>query len=180
MNKRILLIAIAVLVVFTTSACQTTTAKDALKPDTEFEPSTLDTVTSSIEESVHGANALGYDLLKSLIKDENALISPFSLSTALAMVQNGAANDTREGILSTMGEKDPEMINSNYNKLISTLSRTPAKDDAEGLNVLIGNSFWFKKGITPKQTFIDTLAKEYGAEVYESDFSSRSEERRVG
>jgi len=143
---------------------------EVIKSNEVFVATSLEDFSDDFSVSVKASNNLGYDLLKILFDGDNALFSPFSLSTALAMLQNGAVDETKLGILNVMGESEQFGINQRYNALISYLSKTPEKDDEKGLHTLIGNSFWFREEINPKKSFVDTLSKYYGAEIFKVNF----------
>jgi len=113
--------------------------------------------------------ALGMEVLRSLWLDNpesNHLISPVSLSFALAMLQNGAQGDTKEQITALLGEE--ENLNEAYKNIMLYLTQGSDEDRA----LAIANSYWMRDDLTPKQAFIDTLKASYDAEVYISDFTS--------
>lgn len=145
--------------------------KGIQKSDAVFVPTPLKEISVEVEASVNGSNQLGYALMKTLVDDENFLLSPISLSFALAMLQNGAEGETLEGILTAMHESSDEELNQRYNGLLSGLSKAGDKNDELALTVMLGNSFWLRDALTPKQAFVDDLAKFYDAEVYTADFS---------
>ncbi|MDA3847689.1 MAG: serpin family protein [Vallitaleaceae bacterium] len=148
----------------------------AVEPTTTFE------VTRVNKESVTSADAglfgsdkaddnyvLGMEVLRSLWLDDpdsNHLISPVSLSFALAMLQNGAQGDTKDQITALLGEE--ENLNEAYKNIMLYLTQ----DSGENQALAIANSYWMRDDMTPKQAFIDTLKASYDAEVYISDFTS--------
>lgn len=157
------------------SACSVlpeTREKGVQKSEAIFTPSPIMEITPDVQRSVYGSNKLGYSLLKTLSDGENTLISPMSLSFALAMLQNGAEGETLSGILNVMGETTDEGVNAKYNGLLSNLSKSGDKDDKNALTVMLGNSFWLRDSLTPKQAFVDDLVTYFDAEVYKADFSA--------
>lgn len=157
------------------SACSVlpeTQEKGVQKSEAIFTPSPVKEITPDVQRSVYGSNKLSYSLLKTLSGGENTLISPMSLSFALAMLQNGAEGETLSGILNVMGETTDEGVNAKYNGLLSNLSKSGDKDDKNALTVMLGNSFWLRDSLTPKQAFVDDLITYYDAEVYKADFSA--------
>ena len=158
-------------------------SKGLVNPTTKFE--TQDKTVSDIVMndavalSIKGSNQTGYNLMKGMLKnspENNVLMSPISLSVALAMVQNGAEGQTKEGILNAMADSDPG-LNNRFNILLNyfnQISSAETKGDDETpppFTLNIANSFWFKDDIIPKQDFVDTLKTSYDAEVYKTDFS---------
>ena len=104
----------------------------------------------------------GFKVLKnSLGQEKNALISPVSIMTALAMAANGASGKTLEEMESVLGA-NIETLNKNFNP-----------QNYNGNGVSTANSIWFrndKKRLSVKDTFINTIEKTYGAEWYGKNF----------
>jgi serpin B len=73
---------------------------------------------------------------------ENVVVSPFSMSMALAVLRNGATGKTKEVINKTIGMKDfPDSeINAYFRKLKDSLTATDAT-----LSLAIANSIWYKQ-----------------------------------
>lgn len=153
------------------SVLPTSTSKGIQKSETTFVSQPINGLTAELKASITGSNQLGYLLVKSFTEDKNVLISPVSLSFALAMLQNGAEDETLDGILNVMGEPTQEEINQRYNGLLSTFTNEADPDDEQSLTVLLGNSFWIRDSLNPKQDFVDKLTQFYDAEVYKSDFT---------
>lgn len=107
--------------------------------------------------------SLGLEVLKQLDQQENVLISPVSLSIALAMLQNGASGVTQEEMLNILHRSDSAMVNQYYNTLSSIF------EEVESLEV--GNSLWIKEGIEPKIDFVDQLKANFDAEVHVANFN---------
>lgn len=104
----------------------------------------------------------GFKLLRnSLAQQKNALISPVSVMTALAMTANGASGKTLEEMETVLGA-DIETLNKNF-----------APQNYNGNGVSTANSVWFrndKKRLSVNDTFINTIEKTYGAEWYGKNF----------
>ncbi|HAS72921.1 MAG TPA: hypothetical protein DCS67_02110 [Clostridiales bacterium UBA8960] len=169
---RFTVLCLSVLTLF--SGCGTlpvSKSKGIQKSEAAFTPQSIRTLTPELENSISASSRLGYDLMQVFAKGENTLISPISLSFALAMLLNGAEGETLDGILKVMGESSVEGLNTRYNGLLSSLTKSGDTSDDKSLTVLLGNSFWIRELLEPKQDFVDTLVKNYDAEVYKSDFS---------
>lgn len=173
-NKRILQISlVCILIVTLTVGCNPfspSVSKGMHKSPATFTPKPITNMTPELNQSVAGSNQLGYLLLKSFIKDDNVLISPVSLSFALAMLQNGAKGETQDGILKVMGESTGDGLNQRYKGLFSKLISPGDPTDEQSLTVLIGNSFWLREPLEAKQDFVDNLVEFYKGQVYQSDF----------
>ncbi len=110
-----------------------------------------------------------FDLLKQIAgpqPDANVLISPFSVSTVLQMVANGAAGDTRsemQRVLKTAG-LPPEALSAACQDLNgSLLAQT---------NVILNlaNAIWYQEGIRLKPGFVATNSRFFRAELAPVDF----------
>jgi len=100
---------------------------------------------------------------------DNILISPFSMSIALAMVWNGAAGDTKTAIQNTLGFEqytDTE-VNDYYKKMKEALLSTDPS-----VKLAIANSIWYRKGASINSSFVQTNKNWYDAQVLAADFSS--------
>jgi serine protease inhibitor len=100
--------------------------------------------------------------------DENIIISPVSIATALSMTTNGARNATYEEMMKTMKVDTwpQEKLNAAYQDFLTTV---PAIDPNVALN--IANSIWYKEGYPVKPEFIETNQTFYDSEVRALDFS---------
>ncbi|MFA5850607.1 MAG: serpin family protein [Bacteroidales bacterium] len=102
-------------------------------------------------------------------KKENIMVSPFSLSTALAMVWNGASGETKTAIQNVMGFQnytDTE-LNGYYKKMKESLLSTDPS-----VKLAIANSIWYRSGITVNDVFVQTNKTWYNAQVKALDFTS--------
>ena len=101
-------------------------------------------------------------------EDKSFMVSPFSLSMALAMTWNGAAGETKTAMQETlkMGERSDKEINEYYQKLKEALLKT---DPSTKLS--IANSIFTNKFITINPAFIKTNTNYYNATVQSVDFS---------
>ena len=117
---------------------------------------------------------LGIELLKkgfdpTTTNEENMLISPLSISAALAMTANGADGKTRDEMEKVLGSGlTIEQLNE---YMASYISNLPHKDKE---SVYIADSIWFKDKSTFKvfDDFLENNKKYYNAEVYKAAFNN--------
>lgn len=110
-----------------------------------------------------------FDLLKQIAgekPDANIFISPFSVSTVLQMVANGAAGDTQaemRRVLKTTG-LPPEALAAAARDLNQSLSGQT--------NVILNlaNAIWFQDGIHLKPGFVATNSRFFQAKLAPVDF----------
>lgn len=101
-------------------------------------------------------------------EDQSFMVSPFSLSMALAMTWNGAAGETKTVMQKTlkMENYEDDEINGYYKKLKEALLKT---DPSTKLS--IANSIFTNKFVTIKPDFIKTNSDYYNATVQPVDFT---------
>jgi serpin B len=122
------------------------------------------------KEVIDSANRFAIDLFKPGLDDakgnENIMISPFSITSALSMTLNGAAGETFAAMVKSLGlqEKTLEQINSTYLKLMTEMISVDKRVDVE-----IANSVWVEKRLAVKQPFITDLQTWYKAEARSID-----------
>jgi serine protease inhibitor len=122
------------------------------------------------KEVIDSANRLAFDLFKPTLAgakgEENIMISPFSITSALSMALNGAAGETFEAMRKTLGlkEKTLEQINKTYLKLMTEMVPVDKRVVLD-----IANSVWVEKRLIVKQPFITELQTWYKAEAREID-----------
>ena len=110
-------------------------------------------------------NGFAFKLLKQLAKDQpvaNIFISPYSASTVLQMVGNGAAGQTKAEMQQVLGTTG----------LSSDAVNAANKDIAQSLNsgntnviLTTANAIWYRKGATVKPDFIACNQQFFGATV---------------
>ncbi len=125
------------------------------------------------EQIVEADNAFGLELLREvnaeLDEGKNLMISPLSVSLALAMVYNGADGDTKtqmETILHKAGLTS-EQINQAYKTLVAALGSHDPK-----VELSIANAIFYRDDFTVKPDFISTNQNDYDAEVEALNFNN--------
>ncbi|MBU0528222.1 serpin family protein [bacterium] len=122
------------------------------------------------EQLVSSDNIFGIKLFKALNDaepDSNLFISPLSVSMALGMALNGAADSTYEAMKNTLelnGLSETE-INQAYKDLIELLVNLDKK-----VVMQIANSIWYRDNFTVEPDFIDVNKTYFDAEVQALDF----------
>jgi serine protease inhibitor len=123
---------------------------------------------------VEADNTFGLKIFQQ-IRDEsekdNLMISPLSISVALAMAYNGADGDTRDEMRETMelNGLTTEEINASYKMLIDALQSLD-----KNVEFNIANSIFYADGFSVKSPFLSVNENVYDAEVAKLDFSSPS------
>ncbi len=118
------------------------------------------------KEVIDSANRFAFDLFEPLLADakgdENIMISPFSITSALSMTLNGAAGETLEAMRKALRleGKTLEQINDTYLKLMTEMVPVDERVVLE-----IANSVWVEKHLTVKEPFMKALETWYKAEA---------------
>ena len=168
--KRLLLFISTVFVVV--SCTKEHDRDDALKND-KFVPISL---TKAQGEITMNVNSLGFNMLSEIMSKNmspvsDIMISPLSLSSALAMCVNGAEGRTKEQILDLIGLQDGDVadMNSYYSLMLESLFRADKKVD-----FISANSLWHQPSITLKKSYKNSIADIFDAELKAVDFSDAS------
>ena len=123
------------------------------------------------KEIVEANTRLGLNIFEKLAigQNENIMISPLSISIAMAMAANGTENGSLAEMKSVLGygEMDLPTVNEQFRELIASL--VSADKD---LVLEIANSIWLDDAIADeiKEEFIAVLEDSYDAELFEADF----------
>jgi serpin B len=161
--KTIILLSLA-FVLTSISSCQ----KNDPVPD-ENKIINLDEKSAQLVEA---DNAFGLELFQQIREnsdEENLMISPLSVSVALAMAYNGAGSETKsemEKVLKLNG-LTKEQINASYEKLISALQSLDEEVVFE-----LANAIFYAEGFSVKQKFLDINRQVYDAEVEALNFNN--------
>ncbi len=121
---------------------------------------------------VRASNGFGLSLVEKLMAErpeENVLLSPLSLSSALALVATGGGGGTEEEMRTVLGlgEKTKDEIGAGYRVLVDLLSH-PGED---GVEMNVASSLWLKEGQPFLDTFLTRSRDDFGAEVGRVNFA---------
>ena len=132
-----------------------------------------------IQAVVDGDNAFAFDLYHSLrSQNGNLILSPFSISLALAMPYAGARGETESQMAQTLHFTLPQsQLHPAFNALDLTLEQKPANSnkDQEPMQLSIANAVWAEQTYPFLPDFLDTLSLNYGAGIRLADFINQSE-----
>lgn len=118
---------------------------------------------------VEKTNDFGFNLYKNLAREnENIMISPVSVSLAMAMVYNGANGVTREDMARALNVQGLELDRLNKNNLALLYYLTSADPE---LTVNIANSIWMLEDFKFSEAFVATVKNDYQAEAKKLDFA---------
>lgn len=128
---------------------------------------------STVEKMLIEADqSFSYDIFQRTVaydsEEENLMISPLSISMALAMTLNGAEgqtyDDMREALYLAGMEKDE--INEAFQTLIELLVNADPN-----VKMKIANSVWYREGLPVKDDFKERIEEYFDAQISGLDFS---------
>jgi serpin B len=124
-----------------------------------------------------GNTAFALDLYAQLRKDRgNLFLSPFSISTALAMTAVGAKGQTLDQMRKVLHL--PENPHPAFGELVRTINAT-GLDILRGYELTTANALWGQKGVPWQPEFTALTHKFYGAGLNEVDFIDSEAARKI-
>jgi serpin B len=133
-------------------------------------------VTEKTARLIEAENDFGFELFQHVFETEteyeNIMVSPLSVSLALAMTYNGADGETKtamEKALKVYG-LTPEEINNSYFDLVNALKSLDKKVLLE-----IANAIFYRNDFEVENEFISTNNYYYDAEVSALDFDRQQQ-----
>lgn len=134
------------------------------------------TPTEKSAKIIAADNQFGFEIFQkvnaSLTEPKNTMISPMSISLALAMVYNGTDGNTKKQMEDMLHKSNlsSEDINQSYKELVAALSSHDPK-----VELAISNAIFYRNTFPVKSDFITTNQNYYQAEVSGLDFSKTAE-----
>ncbi len=131
-------------------------------------------LADSVEDQaklVAANTGFAFDLFQQVVSEKpqaNIFISPFSVSTVLQMINNGAAGATKqemEQVLHT-GGLPPEQLNPASKSLNQSLKAQT------NVTLELANAIWYKRGIPLKPPFVSVNKEFFDAELGAVDFNN--------
>jgi len=131
---------------------------------------------------------LGAALLRRLPADENAVLSPYSIYTVLAMARAGAKGQTAAQLDAVLGG-DAAVQARNVTVLDEAVAAAlasgkppaggdPTIMDMRPVTVQVANSVWLSPILPVRPSYLDALAAGFGVGMYHIDFATDPEAAR--
>ena len=147
-------------------------------PAQEEASKSLRVVPEDLQPLVSGNNEFAFDLFRLVSAKEanNIVISPYSISSALAMTYAGTRDQTADKFAKALHfTLPPQQLHSAFGFLSADL-RAQEKDSKYQMHV--ANALWGQKGLPYYPEFLELTARHYGAGRHEVDFAAKTEEAR--
>ncbi len=137
-----------------------------------------------LQTLVDGNNAFAMDIYQSLHSESgNLILSPFSISLALAMTYAGARGNTETQMADVLHfRQTQDATHSAFNALDLKLENKPVNldKDQEPLKLNIANAVWAEQTFPFLPEFLDIIAVNYGAGIHLADFVNNFNQERIG
>lgn len=125
-----------------------------MKGDTDvIKPSSGDNYSGDMSYEISSSYESDFDFMKYMPKDQNYMISPFSIKMAMMMAANGANGYTQKEILSALGVSSIDEYNQKASDIITRYN------SSKDVNLNVANSIWLNKDATMGANFKDTYKK---------------------
>ncbi|MEO0288521.1 MAG: serpin family protein [candidate division WOR-3 bacterium] len=161
--KKFLNLTIIIFVILSFSCAKSDNVKKVEKQD------------NNISKNVNFYNVFGFELLNRLYdKDENVVISPFSISSALAITYEGAGGETEKEIKKVFHFPDKEVLREIYSKEIKFFDK-----ETKQITIKISNGLWMEKSYRFKDEYPKTVKENYKSFAEKVDFINQTEETRL-
>lgn len=172
MNKNFLPISIIIIVIVFTSSCANQSTQ---KNNVESTPEGIST-PEDIKSIATANNQFSLEFYSN-VKDKeegNIFFSPYSISTALAMVYEGASGQTAKEIQSVFHfNEDSNIRRQNFVAIYNQLNK---KDAKYKLNT--ANALWIQQDFKLLDEYTNTIEKYYGGKATKVDFIGATEQAR--
>ena len=156
-------------------------AENASPPKTDKDYVAADdsaATADGISQVVSANNQFAIELYQQINKqpkqlDKNVFFSPYSLSTAMAMLYIAAEGETKQQIQKTFHYPPLAILNPNSAALYNQFNKPNPNYDLSTVNNL-----WMRQDLSPSQAYLDTVQRYYGGQVTNLDFKNSPESSR--
>ncbi len=118
--------------------------------------------------------AFGFDLYRQLSGTEgNLFLSPYSISTALAMTWAGARGRTAIEMAEVL--HFPSEQSTLHHSLSGLQNHLGSINEQEQITLRLANSLWYQEDQSFLESFLDVIEENYGAVLFPVDFRHETE-----
>ncbi len=161
MNTRRVLV-FALVALLSIPACGASSPADNAAANSPREPATPTDLAA-------GNTTFAVDLHQRLAQaDENLFVSPFSISSALAMTYAGARGDTAQQMEDVLRFEGGE-VHEAFAELLGNLREREGEDSYE---LVVANALWGQEGYEFRPEFLDLLETKYDSEFRSVHFAT--------
>lgn len=134
--------------------------------------------TTTQSQVISRNSQFALDIYQELVdENENQMLSPYSISTALAMVYAGADGNTASELQNVMGyDANNTAFHQTFNQLTNSIEQNVSSPANSEVNVV--NKIWRNTGFNFLPAFEAIMNNEYLAPVVATDFSQSAAARQ--
>ena len=141
-------------------------------------PKSIDINDQGIKQVAEANNQFAIDMFQQLYKEDskindNVFYSPYSLSTAMAMIYDAAAGQTQAQIRQTFHYPELSVLHNSSAQLHQHFNQ-PNKP----YRLMTNNGLWLQQDLQPNPAFINNVTNYYGAAITPLDFKNQPEASR--
>jgi len=128
-----------------------------------------------VQEVVNGNNKFALELYSDLSKSEkgNIFFSPYSISSALAIVYEGAKGGTADEIKSVLHFPNYEILRPNFAAIYNSINK-----GYKDYELRTGNALWVQQSFPLLEEYTSTVGRYYGGKATNLDFVGETEKSR--
>lgn len=152
-------------------------ARDMRQREEAINRATKDLTAGTASKAVAASNDFGLRILEEIGSQGNVMISPISISTALAMTMNGANGTTRDEMMKTLGVN--KLSIEQVNEAAESLRDLLATADPTKATLNVANSIWARKDFKFETEFLAENAKSYNAMIQDVDLTTPAGYRQI-
>jgi serpin B len=141
--------------------------------------------TADVKAVGQAANQFAFDIYQKLASDPgNIIFSPYSIDTALGMLDVGARGDTHTELAAAMHQPqlDPAAFQAAMGQLIQQFQASKAAGSAapvKGYELHVADALWGQKGVTWLPAYLDAMKTNFAAGLESLDFSNEPVARKT-
>lgn len=144
------------------------------EPDEPEKADDENATKEGVEKITEANNELAFDLYGKLSKEnENLLYSPYGIFSMMAVVYEGAKEETAEEIRETLRFPEKETLRPNFARTYNLINK-----DGRNYDLEIGNALWVQEEIISYENYLEDIERYYRGEVRSLDFVNKTEEAR--
>lgn len=141
-------------------------------------PKSIDINDQGIKQVAEANNQFAIDMFQQLYKEDskindNVFYSPYSLSTAMAMIYDAAAGQTQAQIQQTFHYPELSVLHNSSAKLHQYFNQSN-----KPYRLMTNNGLWLQQDLQPNSAFINNVTNYYGAAITPLDFKNQPEASR--
>jgi len=160
MNLNVKIVVIFTAVIFSSAGILIAIDQTDVKPVSDSSP---------YQDIIYANNQFGLDFYSQINgNNDNLFFSPWSISTAFAILQEGARGNTAKQIGDAFGFSDDSSQRQSGFKSFNDRLNHPNSDYL----LSVANAFWLSHDFAPKQNYVDVTKDYYDSHVEQVDFSA--------